>query len=67
MKKDFGSVLDNVAKKVHQERATHETESQKPMAQKQAQEETCPQCQAPNMIPMNTPRGQKLIKELHSE
>lgn len=27
----------------------------------------CPQCKAPNMIPENTPRGQKLIKEFFSE
>ena len=27
----------------------------------------CPQCQTPNMIPMDTPRGQKLIKEFYPE
>lgn len=27
----------------------------------------CPQCQTPNMIPMDTPRGQKLVKEFQSE
>lgn len=27
----------------------------------------CPACQYPNMIPANTPRGQKLIKEFQSE
>ena len=27
----------------------------------------CPSCQYPNMIPENTPRGQKLIKEFQSK
>lgn len=27
----------------------------------------CPSCKSPNMIPENTPKGQKLIKEFHSE
>lgn len=27
----------------------------------------CPACQYPNMIPANTPRGQKLIKEFRPE